>query len=117
MVSHKTHKCVGDHPREAGTLRASGALGVILSRDAAEFPRIRKTNHTPPKYSVYDMIMLVFGSSLASASKEFDRLRERHGDGLANCQPIRFRDLTGRLNRNETPAASIEGVVEIVLLQ
>ena len=74
-------------------------LAVILSRDAAEFPCIRKTNHTPPKYSVYDVIMLVKGSSRASASKEFYRLRERHGDGLANWQPIRFRDLTSRLNK------------------
>ena len=46
-----------------------------------------------------------------------DRLRERYGDWLANCQPDNFPDARGRVHPNRaTPVATIEGIVEIVLL-
>ena len=46
-----------------------------------------------------------------------DRLRERYGNWLANCQPDNFPDARGRVHPNRaTPVATIEGIVEIVLL-
>ncbi len=91
-------------------------LAEVLGRDTDDMPRIRKTDDAPAKYSVLEMIMLVKDCTLATAFEEFDRLREHYGDGLANCQPIRFLDSIGRLSRNETPVATLEGLVEIVLL-
>ncbi len=42
---------------------------------------------------------------------------ERYGDRLANCQPVSFPGARGRVDPNRaTPVATIEGIVEIVLL-
>ena len=95
---------------------AQQELAAVLGRDSAEFPLIRKTKDTPPKYSVYDVIMLIKECNAMHAAQEFRRLRERYGDGCTNCAAIRFRDSIGRLTRNETPATTIEHIVEIVLL-
>ena len=61
-------------------------------------PRIRKTDDTPAKYSVIDVIMLVKGCTAQDAARNFRRLRELHGDGWTHCPPIRFYDSTGRLD-------------------
>ena len=48
---------------------------------------------------------------------ELRRLLEQYGkDRLAICKSVRFRDSRGRLGSNETPVATLEGIVEIVLL-
>ena len=92
---------------------AQQELAAVLGRDSADFPLIRKTKDTPPKYSVYDVVMLIKECNAEHAAQEFRRLRERYGDGCTNCAAIRFRDSIGRLRGNETPAATIERIVEI----
>ena len=42
--------------------------------------------------------------------------RERCGDRVANCYPVRFRDSRGRLGANKTPVMPIEGLLEYVML-
>ena len=48
--------------------------------------------------------VLVKQCSLATASKELGRLRERYGAGLATCKPASFLDSLGRPNPNKTPS-------------
>ena len=97
-----------------GTARS--ALAALLGRDAGDLPSIRKTEDTPANYSIYDVIALIKGCSVQHASQEFDRLRERYGDGSPICGPVSFRDSRGRVNPNKTPVTTIEGIVEVVLL-
>ena len=47
-----------------------------------------KTNHTPPKYSVYAAIMPIKKCNAANASQEFTRHHERHGDRFKNCELV-----------------------------
>ena len=45
------------------------------------------------------------------------RLHERHGDRFTNCESVNFPDGRGRTDPNRTtPVATIEGIVEVVLL-
>ena len=93
---------------------------------------IRKTEETPPRYAIPDVIRLVKGAGHESRelsrlrahypevfAKELLRVRERHGVGNPNWVPnlaVRFRDRAGGLNRNETPVATIHGLVDVILL-
>ena len=95
---------------------ARSELAALLGRDAGDLPSIRKTEDTPANYSIYDVIALIKGCSVQHASQEFDRLRERYGDGSPICGPVSFRDSRGRVNPNKTPVTTIEGIVEVVLL-
>jgi hypothetical protein len=98
---------------------AAQELAAVLGRDAANFPRIRKTDDAPPKYSVIDVVILVKGCNSDDAAKDFKRLRERYGDDRAQFPVIsytRLRDSIGRLSKHESPVAELEGIVEIILL-
>ena len=95
---------------------ARSELAAVLGRNVDDMPRIRKTDDVPTKYSVIDVIMLVKGSSAENAAREFRLLCERYGDGCQKVTAIRFRDSIGRLSRNASPAATLENVVEVVLL-
>ena len=93
---------------------------------------IRKTEETPPRYAIPEVIRLVKGAGHESRelsrlrahypevfAKELLRVRERHGVGNPNWVPnlaVRFRDRAGGLNRNETPVATIHGLVDVILL-
>ncbi len=64
-----------------------------------------------------DAIVLIKGSSAQHAAQSFRRLQERYGDRCTNCALVSFADARGRIDPNrKTPAATIEGIVEIVLL-
>ena len=52
----------------------------------------------------------------AAARVERERIRERYGDRVTNCYPVRFRDSRGRLGANKTPVMPIEGLLEYVML-
>ena len=105
----------------------------LLGGNAAAVQRgIRKTDEVPPRYAIPDVIEIVKGPRYLSQelsrlrerypevfAKELDRVRERHGGGDANCVPtftVRFRDCAGRLNRNETPVATVDGILDILVL-
>ena len=64
----------------APSAAAQQESAAVLGHDVPDFLRIRKTNHTPPKYSVYAAIMPIKKCNAANASQEFTRHHERHGD-------------------------------------
>ena len=84
---------------------------------------VRKTDETPPRYAIPDVIEMVKGPVNLSQElnrlrerypevfeKELDRLRELYEGGVPNWYPtltVRFRDNTGRLSKNATPVATI----------
>ncbi len=105
----------------------------LLGGNAAAVQRgIRKTDEVPPRYAIPDVIEIVKSPRYLSQelsrlrerypevfAKELDRVRERYGGGDTNCVPtftVRFRDCAGRLNRNETPVATIDGILDILVL-
>ncbi len=103
-------------------------LVKLLGGNAAAVQKgIRKTDELPPRYAIPDVIEIVKGPRYLSQelsrlrerypevfAKELDRVRERHGGGNTNCVPtftVRFRDCAGRFSRNETPVATIDGIL------
>ena len=69
-------------------------LAALLGRDAGDLPRTRKTDDTPPKYSVVDVVVLIKGGAVENTAHEFRRLRDRYGDDCANCTVLRLQEAT-----------------------
>ena len=77
---------------------------------------VRKTNETPPRVAVYDVIMKVTGCSLATASKTYSRLvdegrlPEMQLFCVTFCQPKRGR---GQYDR-AIPVTDAKGLVQLI---
>ena len=74
----------------APSAAAQQESAAVLGHDVPDFLRIRKTNHTPPKRSVYAAIMPIKKCNVANASQELTRHHERHGDRFTNCESVNF---------------------------
>ena len=107
-------------------------LRLLGGNAAAVRKGIRKTDETPPRYAIPDVIEMAKGpGSLARElsrlraqypellQKELDRLRELYEDRDPNWIPVltvRFRDNIGRVGANATPVATIHCIIDILVL-
>ena len=115
-------------------------LRLLGGNAAAVRKGIRKTDETPPRYAIPDVIEIVKGpGSLARElsrlraqypelfEKELDRVRRHYDVRDTNCIPnpngakdpnwifacaVRFRDRGGNLNGKATPVATIHGIID-----
>lgn len=74
--------------------------------------RIRKTNETPTRISVYDLISAITHMTVKDAFMTFDRLQQRHSDVSTICGNIKFPGQGQRL----TPVTDAKGMVMIINL-
>ncbi len=74
--------------------------------------QIRKTNETPPRISVVDVIAAVTGNRGHAASLAFRRVLEKYPEVGTNCADFRF---PGRRQR-DTKVTDAHGMVEIIML-
>ena len=84
-------------------------LGTLLGREIA---RIRKTNQTPPRVSVIDVVQAITGKDARHAAEDVRGLCSSYPevDGIS----VHYR-FPGRGQR-DTPVADVRGIVEIVML-
>ena len=62
-------------------------LSTLLGR---EVKQLRKTNETPPRVSVIDVVALIEGKDKNQAAEDFGRLAERLPEVKANCFDFKF---------------------------
>ena len=84
-------------------------LGTLLGREIA---RIRKTDQTPPRVSVIDVVQAITGKDARHAAEDVRGLCFSYAevDGIS----VHYR-FPGRGQR-DTPVADVRGIVEIVML-
>ena len=78
--------------------------------------RIRKTDETPPRVSVVDVISAISGRSANQAAEQLRRLIERYPDVKANCFDVKFPDARGRKGQKGTATSDATGIVDIIML-
>ena len=89
---------------------------MMLGRDVARMPRVRKTHEMPPRIAIYDVIAAITGARLNNAPRDFARLREQYGDVLPKWKDVAFADALGRKNK-ETPVTDAPGIINIIFLR
>ena len=103
---------------------------LLGGNDAAAVQKgIGKTDEVPPRHAIPDVIEIVKGPGYASQelsrlrdrypevfAKEFDRVRERCRDKDTNCVFVRFRNSLGRAAARPTPVATLQGILDILVL-
>lgn len=91
--------------------RLSGLEGLAELTDA-DVTRIRKTNETPPRISVYDVLRCVSGTHQKATFLVLDRLREQYPEVHTLCMNFKFPGPGQR----ETPVTCARGIVRIIML-
>jgi len=84
----------------------------VVELTIADVGKLRKTNDTPPRVSVYDVIAIVTDKSTKDATVYFIRVKEKFPEVVTSVtiSPFKF---PGQGQR-ETPVTDIKGVVEIL---
>ncbi len=77
-------------------------LATLLGRDVV---RIRKTDATPPRVSVIDVISMFTAKDANQAAEQLRRLIAQYPDVKANCTYVKVPDARGRKGQKETPVA------------
>ena len=90
-------------------------LAALLGKKK-KVAQIRKTDETPPKISVIDVISAVTGKDARHAAEQLRRLVAQYPDVDSHCVHVKFPDSRGRRGQKDTPASGVRGVVEIVML-
>ena len=79
-------------------------LAALLGRQTV---RIRKTDETPPRISVIDVISAISGHNSSNAARAFARLGHDYPDVTANCSHVKFPDTKGRKGQRDTPVPGL----------
>ena len=87
-------------------------LAKVLGRNATTMRRIRKTDDTPPRIGIYDVISAVTGLDGNHAGKTYRDLMQHHPEVHSTGVNFKF---PGRGQR-ETPVTDAKGIVEIVMM-
>ncbi len=121
-------------PRDSGLIRTSGSIASItqlVSMTASpgddipmqladllgrEVVDIRKTNETPPRISLIDVVQAITGQAKNNAGKTFERIKENYPEVSPEDSP-KWRNyrFPGRGQR-DTPVADVRGMVELIML-
>ena len=96
-------------PGEPETQVESGEVCDDLSQ-------LRKTNETPPRVSVYDVIHLLFGISANKASRTFGRMLKLFPEMRGAVNPLWVNCKFPGPGQRETPVADVRGIVRIIML-
>ncbi len=78
--------------------------------------RIRKTDETPPRVSVIDVISAITGKDARHSAEQLRRLLDLYPDVDSNCVHVKFLDARGRRGQRGTPALCVRGIVELIML-
>ena len=84
-------------------------LVALLGKEAVQ---IRKTDETPARISVIDVIQAITDMTKSNAGHYFDRIKDAHPEVCTNCTNFRF---SGRGQR-DTAITDVKGIVEIIML-
>ena len=84
-------------------------LAALLGR---EIFRIRKTDETPPRVSIIDVVMAVTGGSQHDAARSLRRLSDQYPEVGPNWSHLKFK---GRGQR-DTCVTEAKGIVEVIML-
>ena len=88
-------------------------LAALLGRQTVQ---IRKTDETPPRISVIDVISAISGHNSSNAALAFARLGHDYPDVTANCSHVKFPDTKGRKGQRDTPVANVRVITEVIML-
>ena len=87
-------------------------LATLLNKEATEIGSIRKTNETPPRVSIYDVVSAITGmdgNHAGNAYRDFPiHYSEVHSRGMNFKFPGR--------GQRDTPVTTARGIVEIIML-
>ena len=78
-------------------------LAALLGKKK-KVAQIRKTDETPPKISVIDVISAVTGKDARHAAEQLRRLVAQYPDVDSHCVHVKFPDSRGRRGQKDTPA-------------
>ena len=84
--------------------------------DILLYLQIRKTDETPPRVSVIDVVSAITGKDARHAAEQLRCLIAQYPDVDSNCVHVKFPDARGRKGQKDTPAACVKGIVEIIML-
>ena len=84
-------------------------LAALLGR---EIFRIRKTDETPPRVSIIDVVMAVTGGSQHDAARSLRRLSDQYPEVGPNWSHLKFK---GKGQR-DTCVTDAKGIVEVIML-
>ena len=87
-------------------------LARVLGRGEADIKNIRKTNESPPRVSVIDVVSALLGVHANNAAMTFWRLRDEHNELNSGCGDFQF---PGRGQR-KTPVMGVRSICELVML-
>ena len=91
-------------------------LANILGRPLARIGQIRKTDETPPRISVIDVVIVITGKNARNAARDVGFLKERYPDVTQKLSDVKLVDSLGRRGQRSTPVTCATGIIEIVLL-
>ena len=82
-------------------------LAALLGKPLARIGQVRKTDETPPRVSVIDVICAVMGLNGNNAAMTFARLKDEHPDLTTICGQVKFTDCKGRKGNRGTPVIDV----------
>ena len=88
-------------------------LATLLGRKVKQ---IRKTDETPSRISVIDVVASIAHKNQHDAGQDFRRVLEQYPDVGTNCSYVKFPDSRGRKGQKDTPVANVRGIIEIIML-
>ena len=71
-------------------------LANILGRPLARIGQIRKTDETPPRISVIDVVIVITGKNPRNAARDVGFLKERYPDVTQKLSDVKLVDSLGR---------------------
>jgi hypothetical protein len=118
-ASHEAlHAALAAAPQPTPIAPPSGAVPQVSGLESlaeladADVSHIRKTNETPPRVSIYDVLQCVFGTPASKASRVFNRLQET----FDAVHPLWVNWKFPGARQRETPVTDAEGIVQIIML-
>ena len=70
-------------------------LANILGRPLARIGQIRKTDETPPRISVIDVVIVITGKNASNAARDVGFLKERYPDVIQKLSHVKLVDSPG----------------------
>ena len=108
----KRVKVVASTNAKATPAQAIRELAALLGKTAKDLPTIRKTDETPPRISIVDVVMAVTGGSQHDAARSLRRLSDQYPEVGPNWSHFKFK---GRGQRGAV-VTDARGITEVIML-
>ena len=115
FLGEEAERLVANPPPPEALPQESGLYGLAELTDA-DVSRIRKTNETPPRVSVYDVFQQLFRIGASDTSKTFARLLESFPELREADNPAWISWKFPGERQRETPVTDARGIVRIIML-